>query len=73
MDIVKTDAANVIYSRHFHIQIKDEADLEKIQLPVVRFDANETERRRQLLDGVFGDLLPVVPRGARLSQKACTS
>jgi hypothetical protein len=37
--------------------------LEKIQLPRVRLDAVATETQRQILDDVFGDLLPVVPRG----------
>ncbi len=63
VDIVRTDAANSVVSRHFHIQIQDERDLDKIKLPEVRYDAAETERCRQMLDGVFGDLLPVTPRG----------
>ena len=63
VEIAATDAANSVVSRHFHIQIQDERDLEKIKLPRVRFDAEETEVRRQILDDVFGDVLPVVPRG----------
>jgi hypothetical protein len=35
VDVVRTDAASDIVSRHFHIQIRDFADLEKIRMPVV--------------------------------------
>ncbi len=63
VEIAATDAASDVVSRHFNIQIHDEHDLEKIQLPQVRLDAAETEAQRQILEDVFGDLLPVVPRG----------
>ena len=63
VEIVATDIANDVVSRHFHVQIHDERDLEKIQFPQVKFDAAATETQRQILDQVFGDILPVVPRG----------
>ena len=63
VEIAATDAASDVVSRHFHKQIHDERDLEKIQDPRVKLDAAETETQRQILDDVFGDLLPVVPRG----------
>ena len=63
VEIARTDAQNSVVSRHFHIQIREEADLEKIQLPVVTHDAAETERRREMLHAIFGEVLPVVPRG----------
>ncbi len=63
VEIASTDAASDVVSRHFHIQIHDEQDLEKIQIPEVRLDAAETENQHQILDDVFGDLLPIVPRG----------
>src|SRR5512136_2049556 len=34
VDIVRTDEANEIVSRHFNVQIRDFADLEKIKMPV---------------------------------------
>ena len=35
VDVVRTDAASDVVSRHFKIQIRDLADLEKIKMPVV--------------------------------------
>ena len=49
VDVVRTDAASDIVSRHFHKQIHDFADLEKIRMPVVTHHAQATEyqlRRR---------------------------
>ncbi len=63
VEIASTDAASDVVSRHFHIQIHDERDLEKIQIPQVRLNAAESENQRLILDDVFGDLLPIVPRG----------
>ncbi|NQT86807.1 hypothetical protein HQ560_08595 [bacterium] len=40
-----------------------EADVEKIQMPEVSVDWDETERRFALLDGIFGDILPVRKQG----------
>jgi len=64
VDIARTDAASDVVSRHFHRQITCEADLDKIKTPVVRYDAEATEEIRHRLDALFGDLLPVVMRGA---------
>lgn len=63
VDVVRTDAASDVVSRHFNIQIRDERDLEKIQLPQVSYDATETARRGQILNEIFGDRLRVMPRG----------
>lgn len=63
VDIVKTDDANVIYSRHFHIQIRDERDLVKIKTPQITHDAEASEANAQALAAAIGDLLPVVKRG----------
>ena len=43
VDIVRTDATSDIVSRHFHKQIHDFADLEKIRMPVVTHNAQATE------------------------------
>jgi hypothetical protein len=40
-----------------------EADVEKIQMPEVSVDWDETERRFELLTDVFGDILPVQRHG----------
>jgi len=64
VEIVRTDERNSVVSRRFHPQITDYPDLEKIQVPEVRHDAAATAANRERLDAIFGDLLPVVPRGA---------
>ncbi len=33
VEVARTDAASDIVSRHFHVQIKDPADIEKIRMP----------------------------------------
>jgi len=63
VEIASTDAASDVVSRHFHIQIHDERDLEKIQIPQVRLNAVESENQRLILHDVLGDMLPIVPRG----------
>ncbi|MBM3883481.1 MAG: hypothetical protein FJ387_27885 [Verrucomicrobia bacterium] len=45
VDVVKTDEANPIVSRHYHIQIREEKDLEKIQMPKVTHVTEATESR----------------------------
>ena len=56
-DIVKTDERNSVVSRHFHIQISDEADVAKIKAPQVTHDASLTEeqleKRREIFDGIL--------------------
>ncbi len=52
-----------IPSRHFHPQIQNESDLDKIQLPEVTYDREASEKNIQILQSIFGDLLPVEPIG----------
>lgn len=59
VDVVKTDETSDIVSRHFHVQIRDFADLEKIQMPVVTHNTVATQYRYQAMRDVFGDILPV--------------
>lgn len=59
VDIVRTDAANSVVSRHFNRQITEPEDIAKIKMPVVTYDENETEKRYQSLNDAIGDLLPV--------------
>ena len=63
VQVAKTDEANDIYSRHFNIQITDMDDLEKIQMPVITHNEKATERRFQLMNELFGDILPVKKQG----------
>ena len=59
VDVVKTDAANEIVSRHFHIQIREPKDIEKIRMPVVTHDQETTAVVFQAMQGLFGDIMPV--------------
>lgn len=62
-DIVQTDRENEIVSRHFHVQIEKMADLEKIHMPVVTHNEAATQYRRQAMQEVFADILPVIEVG----------
>ena len=64
VDIVKTDEASSIVSRHFHLQIQEEEDIEKIKMPRITYDAEATERDYQCLQDLFGDILRIEKRGA---------
>ncbi|MHB8862869.1 MAG: hypothetical protein ACYC6N_10730, partial [Pirellulaceae bacterium] len=59
VDIVSTDASSDIVSRHFNIQIRDSADLEKIRMPVVTHDEDATNFRYEAMCRVYEDILPV--------------
>jgi hypothetical protein len=63
VDVVRTDAASDIVSRHFKIQIRGDADLEKIKMPRLTHDAAATHFRYEAMCRVFGDILPVVKQG----------
>ncbi len=58
-DVVKTDEASDVVSRHFNVQIAAIADLEKIKMPVVTHDPQATAFRHGALVDVFGGILPV--------------
>ena len=53
------DESNHIISHHYEDQIPDMASIAKLQEPVVMVDDALTQRRRALLDGLFGDILPI--------------
>jgi hypothetical protein len=59
VDVVKTDASNDVVSRHFKIQIRDFADLEKIKMPVVTHNEQATGFSYQAMTRLFGDIAPV--------------
>ena len=63
VDVARTDARSDVVSRHFHIQIKDEADAEKIKTPVVTLDPAATEEQFQARRTIFDDILPVRKHG----------
>jgi hypothetical protein len=59
VDIARTDAASDIVSRHFHIQIREPEDLEKIRMPKVAHDEQTTAVTYAAMQELFGDILPV--------------
>jgi len=61
--IARTDAANEIYSRHFHIQIRDPGDIEKIRMPVVTHDEETTAVVFDTMQELFKDIMPVRKTG----------
>ena len=63
VDISKTDDYSDIVSRHFNIQIKSEEDLDKIKMPIVSHNEDESERRFQLVGDIFDGILPVRKTG----------
>lgn len=58
-DVLRVDSSNPIVSRHFHPQIKDEEDIEKIKFPKVIYDAEATERNYQFMREIFEGILPI--------------
>ncbi len=63
VDIVATDQASDIVSRHFHIQIRDFDDLEKIKMPVVMHNRRATELHYQAMCDVYAGIMPVRKAG----------
>lgn len=62
-DILRIDNNNPIVSRHFHPQIRNEEDIEKIKYPTVIYDEEATEYNYQLMCEIFDGILPVEKRG----------
>jgi hypothetical protein len=59
VDIVRTDQANEIVSRHFHVQIKEPEDIEKIQMPRVTHLAKTTAVVHETMTELFRGIIPV--------------
>ena len=59
VDVVKTDDASDVVSRHFKIQIADWSDLERIQMPVVTHNALATDLHYQAMCEVYQGIMPV--------------
>ncbi|MGO9110939.1 MAG: hypothetical protein ACLP9L_17090 [Thermoguttaceae bacterium] len=59
VDVVRTDAASDVVSRHFKIQIRDFPDLEKIRMPVVTHNELATHFRYDAMCRVYDGILPV--------------
>ncbi|MBN1909108.1 MAG: hypothetical protein JW818_05160 [Pirellulales bacterium] len=63
VDIVQTDEASDIVSRHFNVQIQDFDDLEKIKMPVVTHNEAATEFRYQAMCETYDGIMPVRKQG----------
>jgi len=59
VEIARTDAANEIYSRHFRVQIKDPADIEKIHMPKITHDEQTTSAVFHAMEELFRGIMPV--------------
>jgi hypothetical protein len=65
VDIVRTDPANGVVSRHFNRQIFGPEDVEKIKMPVVKHDAAKTEDVYAAMVDIFGGIMPVRKEGVK--------
>ena len=70
VDIARTDETSSVVSRHFHIQIKDESDVEKIKMPEVTLDQAAWDRNHALLSEVFDGAIPVEKVGTKATSIA---
>ena len=59
VDVIKTDNSNAVVSRHFHKQICEIEDLDKIKMPIVTHNVAETEARFHLMESVYEGIMPV--------------
>lgn len=63
VDVVRTDDASDVVSRHFNIQIAEPEDIEKIKMPVVSHNEEATTIRYQTMVDVYEGILPVRKMG----------
>jgi len=59
VDIARTDVESDIVSRHYHKQISDFGDLEKIKMPKVTHNERATEFFWQATNDVYGGIMPI--------------
>ena len=61
--VLASDGDNNIISHHYEDQLDSFEALEMLHVPEIHVDDALTEMRRELLDGIFGDILPIRLRG----------
>lgn len=54
-----TIASDTVVSQHFDAQISEMEHIEKIQMPVVTYDAEETQRCYEMMSDIFDGIAPV--------------
>lgn len=62
-DRAVSDPTNSVVGHAYHNQFEDEADLDKIRMPVITHDAAETARRMELAHDLFDGILEVRAEG----------
>ena len=60
-----TIAHDAVVSQHFDAQISEMEDIEKIQMPVVTYDAEETQHRYEMLSDILDGVAPIRLTGVR--------
>ena len=70
VDVARTDATSTVVSRHFHIQIRDEHDIEKIKMPELTLDQEAWDCNHALLSEIFDGVLPVEKAGIKATSIA---
>ena len=63
VDVARTDDTSRVVSRHFHIQIADESDIDKIQMPEVTLDRESWNRSFEMMSEVFDGVIAVAKVG----------
>ncbi len=63
VNVAKTDDSNDIVSRHFHVQIKEIGDIEKISMPRVIHYEKASEAAFETMKELFADIMPVRQTG----------
>ena len=64
-EVIEQHELGGIKSHHWVPQIQGPEDIEKIRMPEVVYDAEETARRYDVLTGIFAGVLPVRVEGIR--------
>lgn len=59
VEVVETDKASSVVSRHFNIQISNPEDLEKIKMPVITHDEKATQTHFETMKEIFIGIIPV--------------
>jgi len=59
VDVVRTDPASGVVSRHYHRQIAEPEDICKIKVPQVTHDEQASQANYEKMVALFGDILPV--------------
>ena len=70
VDIVRTDAASSVVSRHFNVQIQNEADISKIKMPEITLDKEAWDRNHMLASEIFYGVIPVEKTGIKQTSVA---